>query len=268
MGFALIFGVTRTFNLAHGELILVSGYLAYYLLEAFEIPFLWTLPVCMLVLPAATVLFHLLLRYVREPLELNTLVLSFGLALVLQNGLLFVFSADYLLIPSSDSSLRLPRFDAVVSLTQIYLLLSSFLATTVLYLTLRKTYLGKALRATIQNCEAAALAGIPIENMRFIAFAMGGVLIGLAGPLFGQTLYLHPSGGMEVTFTAIVITIIAGIGSIKGILWGGWIIGLAETFTSYYLGASWREMVSALILIILLLWRPEGVLSQKTKLIP
>jgi branched-chain amino acid transport system permease protein len=268
LGFALIFGVTHAFNLAHGEMILLSGYLAYSLSKFLDVPFLWTLPVCMFTLLFVALLLHNLLRHVRDPFELNTLVLTFGLALVLQNGMLFFFSADYHLISTSRSSFELPLFHIFFSETQVLLILLSLLATTVLYLVLKKTFLGKALRATIQDREVAELAGIHIGHMRLTAFGIGGILIGLAGPLFGRTAYLHPSGGMEATLIAIIITIFAGIGRIKGILIGGWILGVVETLTIYFGGSSWRELVSALLLILILLWRPEGVLSRRTRLVP
>lgn len=268
LGFALIFGVTHAFNLAHGELILLSGYLAYSLGRSLDLPFYWILPVCMLVLLFGTLLLHSLVRHVREPFELNTLVVTFGLALVLQNGMLFFFTADYRLIPAVAAPLEFPSLDVTLSSTQLLLILLSFLATSILHLILKKTFLGKALRATIQDREAAGLAGVPTEYMSLIAFGIGGLLIGLAGPLFGQAAYLHPAGGMEATLISIIITIFAGTGRIRGILLGAWVLGLVETLATYAMGTSWRELVSALILIALLLFRPGGVLYGGGKASP
>lgn len=265
LGFALIFGVTHAFNLAHGELILLSGYLAYSLGKFFNVPFWGTLPLCMSVLSFIAILLYFLLRYVREPFELNTLVVTFGLALVVQNGMLFFFSADYRLIATSGNSLELPQFSVIFSQTQILLIALSLPATSIVHLILQKTFLGKALRATLQNREAARLAGIHTEHMSLIAFGIGGLLIGLAGPLFGRMAYLHPAGGMEATLIAIIITIFAGIGRIRGILLGAWVLGVVETSAAYLIGADWRELVSALLLIALLIRRPEGVLSGGTK---
>jgi len=268
MGFALIFGVTHAFNLAHGELVLLGGYLAYWLTRSFQVPFYWTLPFCMLALALGALLLHLLVRKVREPFELNSLVLTFGVALILQNGMLSLFSADYRLVPAAGGPVKLPGFAAYLSPAQAWLLALSLGATAALYLLLKRTFFGKALRATIQNREAAELAGVPIRRMRLAAFVIGGSLVGLAGPLFGQMAYLHPAGGMEATLVAIVVTIFAGIGQIRGILLGGWILGLAETLAVYWGGASWRELVSGVLLILFLLWRPEGVLAPKRRAVP
>ena len=262
LGFSLIFGVTHAFNLAHGELILLSGYMAYALGKYFGIPFLFTLPVCMLALVFVAMLLHQLLRQVQEPFELNSLVVTFGLALVLQNTMLFFFSANYRLIRVPVPPLELPGLHIFVTQTQLVLIALSLLVTGSIYLLWRKTFLGKALRATIQDREAARLAGINVEHMSLIAFVLGGMLIGLAGPLYAQRQYLHPFGGMEATLIGVIITIFAGVGRIRGILLGGWILGAVESVTVFFLGASWRELVSALVLIMLIVLRPEGVLSK------
>lgn len=266
LGFSIIFGVTHAFNLAHGELILLSGYMAYVFGKVLDLPLWMTLPLCMIAFLLAAVLLHRLLIQVGEPFELNTLVVAFGLALVLQNLMLYMFSADYRLVKSAAEPLRFSMLQLVVTRTQLLLISLSLLATTGVHLLLRKTFLGKALRATIQDRDTAKLAGINVEHMTLIAFALGGILIGLAGPLYARTAYLHPFGGKEATLIALIITIFAGVGRIRGILLGGWTLGIVESATVYTLGSSWREMVSALLLIVLLIWRPEGFIAEQTKL--
>jgi branched-chain amino acid transport system permease protein len=265
LGFSLIFGVTRAFNLAHGELILVSGYLAYGLCKGLGIPVLCTLPLCMLALAFVTMLLHKLLRHIPEPFELNTLVVTFGLAMVLQNVMLFAFSANFRLLPQANFPLSLPEITPILNPNQVILIGLSLLATALTHALLHKTFLGKALRATIQEREAARLAGIPVERMGLIAFALGGMLIGLAGPLYGQSAYLQPFAGPEPTSTAIIITIFAGVGRIRGILLGGWILGFVESSATLACGTSWRDMVSAILLIALLLLRPEGLLTFRSR---
>lgn len=266
MGFSIIFGVTHAFNLAHGEMILLSGYLAYSLHKFCHLPFFATLPICMAFLFFGAILLHGLLRRLKEPFEMNTLVVTFGLALFLQNLILLAFSADYRLIPTQDADLlHLTALDLTITRSQVLLVGLSLAATGTMHMILRRTFLGKALRATIQDREAAALAGIDVKVMNRIAFGLGGLLIGLAGPLFGQTAYLHPAGGAEATLIAVSITIFAGVGRIRGILLGGWILGLMESAAAFALGSNWREGVSALLLIGLLIWKPEGILSDTTE---
>lgn len=263
LGFALIFGVTHAFNLAHGEMVLLSGYLAYFLGKLLHIPFLLTLPICMLVLMGVAVVLRRALNHAGEPFELNSLVLTFGVALLAQNVILMLFSADYRIIRPSSPPIELPSWYVTISQAQFTLIVLSSAATVLLYLLWRKTFLGKALRATIQDREAAGLAGINVNRMTLYAFILGGALIGLAGPLYAQTAYLHPFSGMEATLTAVIITIFAGVGRIRGILIGGWILGATEALAVLSLGSSWRELVSAVILIAVLKLRPEGILSGR-----
>jgi branched-chain amino acid transport system permease protein len=131
------------------------------------------------------------------------------------------------------------------------------------YVLLHHTYLGKALRATIQDRESAALAGINVRGMGILAFAIGAVLIGLAGPLFGSIHYLYPTAGLQATLIAVTITIFAGVGQIRTLILGGWILGFAESCTVVLLGASWRELVSAIMLLTLLALRPHGILGRE-----
>jgi branched-chain amino acid transport system permease protein len=263
LGFSLIFGVTGAFNLAHGEMIVLGGYLAFVLWKSLKVPFYLTLPPCLLAMAALSLPLYLLLRRLKEPYALNTLVVTFGLALLLQNLMLVLFSADYRLLDSGLPSFTIPRLGLTLSLNQVVLLLLSLLATAGVHLVLRHTFLGKALRATIQDREAAQVAGINVRLISFIAFGMGGMLIGLAGPLYGQNMYLYPTAGAEATLIAIIITIFAGVGRIRALLLGGWLLGLMESAAILTVGSKWRELVSAAVLLILLYFRPEGISFRK-----
>jgi branched-chain amino acid transport system permease protein len=263
LGFALIFGVTHTFNLAHGELLVLAGYVAYWLWKTYGVSLLFTFPAAVLVALVVCLLLQRLFSRLSEPLELNSIVMSFGVAILLQNGMLFFFSGDYHLIrvPAFNQGLHFSTF--YLSYGQLTLLTLSLLVIGLLYLLMRHTYLGKALRATIQDREAAALAGINVGGMGVLAFAIGAILIGLAGPLYGCVHYLYPTAGVQATLLAITITIFAGVGRIRGLILGGWILGFAESCAVVLLGASWRELVGAVMLLTLLALRPRGILERE-----
>ena len=262
LGFALIFGVTRNFNLAHGELLVLAGYVAYWLWKAGSIPFVLTFPAAIIVLLLTCLILQRLFARLGEPLELNSIVLSIGVAILIQNGMLFCFSGNYRFIRITSLNQGLHYHDFYLSYGQLTLLILSLLVICLLYLLMRGTYLGKALRATIQDKEAAALAGINVPAMGILAFCIGAILIGLAGPLYGCTHYLYPTTGHEVTLLAITITIFAGVGRLHGVILAGWILGLAESFAVIVWGASWREIVSAVILLTLLALKPYGILGK------
>jgi branched-chain amino acid transport system permease protein len=263
LGFALIFGVTHTFNLAHGELLVLAGYVAYWLWKTSGVSLLFTFPAAVLVALVVCLLLQRLFSRLKEPLELNSIVMSFGVAILLQNGMLFLFSGDYRLIrvPTFNQGLHFSTF--YLSYGQLTLLALSLLVIGLLYLLMRHTYLGKALRATIQDREAAALAGINVGGMGVLAFAIGAILIGLAGPLYGCVHYLYPTAGLQATLLAITITIFAGVGRIRGLILGGWILGFAESCAVVLVGASWRELVGAVMLLTLLALRPRGILERE-----
>ncbi len=263
LGFSLILGIARAFNLAHGEMIVLSGYLAYTLWQAFQVPFLWLLPICALALLWLTLPLYYLLRRLPEPYGLNTLMVTLGLALVLQNLFLAWFSADYRLMKLDWPPLALPGLPVSFPMAQVVLILLALLVTGAVHLLMQHTFLGKALRATIQDRGAAQMAGINVHRMALLAFGLGGLLIGLAGPPLAQNMYLYPAAGVEATMIAIVVTIFAGLGRIRSILVGGWLLGVAQSAAVFTLGSKWRELVSAVLLILLLYFRPEGISLKK-----
>jgi branched-chain amino acid transport system permease protein len=263
LGFSLIFGITRAFNLAHGELIVLAGYLAFALWKFYQVPFLLTFGPCSLALALLALPLCLLLRRLKEPYALNTLVVTFGLALLLQNLMLVLFSADYRLIRPELAHSTFFGTDFPFSINQIILVVLSLLTTGAVHVLLHHTFLGKALRATIQDSESAQMAGINIKLMAFVAFGLGGMLIGLAGPLYGENMYLYPTAGTGATLIAIILTIFAGVGRIRTLLLGGWLLGLAESATILTLGSKWRELVAAAVLLTLLTFRPEGISTRR-----
>jgi len=263
MGFALIFGVTHAFNLAHGELVVLAGYVAYWLWKGWGLSLVLTFPVAAAALLCLCLILQRLFSLLREPVELNSIVMSFGLAILLQNGMLFAFSGDYRLIRAPALTEGIHVNGLSLTYGQITLVALSLVAIGLLHLLMHHTYLGKALRATIQDREGAALAGINVRVMGLVAFGTGAVCIGLAGPLYGSIHYLYPAAGLQATLLAVTITIFAGVGRIRGLIVGGWLLGLAESAAVILLGSSWRELVSAVILIGLLVFRPRGILGRE-----
>ena len=244
---------------------MLSGYLAFVLWQFFQVPFFWILPICSLVLLWLTIPLHYLLRRLPEPYGLNTLMVTLGLALLLQTLLLAWFSADYRLMKLDWPSVAFPGLNFSFPLPQGLLIILALMVTGAVHLVLQRTFLGKALRATIQDREAAQMAGINVHRMALVAFGLGGLLIGLAGPLLAQNMYLYPAAGTEATMIAIVVTIFAGLGRIRTILLGGWLLGLTQSAAVFTLGSKWRELVSAALLILVLYFRPEGISLKKER---
>ena len=258
-GFALIFGVARVFNLAHGELVVLGAYVGERLFHLTELSPILAMPVAALPGMALALGARPLLRRVGEPFVLRALVLTFGASLLLQSGLQTAFTADFRLI-------AVPAWDRGVALAGLTLptgrLLvagAALLILGFLHLILTWTFFGKSLRAVCLDREAAALAGIDPGQVDRIALGLGGALAGAAGPLFVATQYVNPFAGLGPTLTAIILTIFGGVGSLGGLLLGGLLLGLAEGTASWLGGTAWREVTSLTLLLLLLRWRQTGL---------
>jgi branched-chain amino acid transport system permease protein len=251
--FAIVLGLARVLNLAHGELVILGGYVGYAAGQAWG----WPLPALAALAAAALVplglLWRGLLARLREPLELNGLTLTFGLSLLLQNGALALWSADYRLIPSEGGAI-LGLSGERAALAGLGLALFA-----ALQLALARTRWGTALRATSGDPETAALMGVDTARLARGGFAAAAALAGAGGAAFGTLHYLHPAAGVELTLLAVTLAVLGGVGRLGGLLAAGLGVGLVEALAAAGLGAAWREPAVMLCLLAALLVRARGL---------
>jgi branched-chain amino acid transport system permease protein len=262
LSFAAIFGLTRALNLAHGELVLLGGYVGYAAGRAWGLPFPLLPPLAAVALVPVGLLWRALVARVRAPVELNSMVLTFGLALLLQNGLLGIWKADYRLIPTSAAVLApgLPASRAAAAGVAVAAILG-------LQLLLTRTRWGAALRATSRDAETAALLGVNTDRVGLVAFAVAAAIAGAGGALFAAFHYLHPAGGVELTLLAITLTVLGRAWGapgrrpqpLLGLLAAGLAVGLVEALTLAAGGPRWRELAVAVLLLAALLARPREI---------
>lgn len=263
VGFALIFGVVRVFNLAYGEFIVIAGYICFWLWSLNGVDPLLSIPASMLILAAIGGATKKIMDGVGEPFEINTIVFTFGLALFLENLMLSMWSGDYRLVVVDYLNQSIPVIGVNTSLGRLLIFLVSIVAIALLHYFLKKTYTGMAMRATSQERDAASLMGINIKKMDLYAFAIGSAMAGIAGSLFVSIHYVYPSIGLEVTIIALVVSIFGGIGDMRSLILGGLILGLSESLTVALLGLQWKELAGFAMLILLLLFRPHGLLGGR-----
>lgn len=263
VGFALIFGVVRVFNLAHGEFIVIAGYICFWLWNLKGVDPLISIPISMLLLAAIGGSIEKIIDRVGEPFELNTIVFTFGLMLFLENLMLSIWSGDYRLVVVDYLNQSISILGVNTSFGRLLVFAVSLAAIALLHYFLKKTYTGMAMRATSQERDAASLMGINIKRIDLYAFSIGAAMAGIAGPLFVSIHYVYPSLGLEVTIIALVVTIFGGIGEVKSLILGGLILGISESFTVALLGLQWRELAGFAMLIVLLLLRPYGLVGGK-----
>jgi branched-chain amino acid transport system permease protein len=260
VGFAMVLGVARIFNMAHGEFLVLGAYLGYWLWAAFGVSPLLAVPPAMVLLAIIGWLTYRVIGRMGEPRVLNGLVVTFGLSIALQNGMIGLFTSDYRLVTGERLGGSIILGDIALGYGRSLIALLSLATIAVLHLFLRRTYTGKVIQATTQDRDGAALMGINVARVEAWAFVLGAALAGMAGPLFVATNYVHPVAGRPVTVVAIILTIFGGVGQVGGLLIGGVLLGLLESATILALGAQWREPVFFVVLLALMAARPRGLL--------
>jgi len=267
VGFSFIFGVMRILNIAHGELIMLGGYVGVSLCSYYNIdPFL-SLPLVAIVLFVfGAVLYKILFSKVikfNEELRTNTsLLISFGLILILEQSALLSFSADERSVAPSYAGLGIEIFNIQFPYIRMGIVLVSLILIFGLQLFLHKTYLGKSIRASAENWESATLVGININRVYLVSFSLSCALAGMAGSMIAVGYSINPTMGLEWILKAMVIAIMAGVGSIGGAFIAGVMLGVVETVSSIYLGP-YMQSVGLVIFLMVLMLRPQGLFGAK-----
>ena len=265
LGLAFVFGIMQIINMAHGEFLVLGGYIAYWLLVKAGLNPLLSLPIAALLAGGVSfVSYRVFLQRIRTTVELNTLILTFGIGILLSNLYLQLWSADIRNISVGWMENPLGLAGVYISLGEIVTFVISFFAVLSLYFFLRRTKLGKAIRITAIDRDAAALAGINVERVDLLAFSLGGALAGLGGPLLGMLSFVSPGTGIAITVKAFILTVLAGVGSIPGLILAGMILGVGEALTVTFVSSSFRELFGFTLFLVILLIRPSGLFGQRT----
>jgi len=269
VGLSLIFGVMKVINFAHGSFLMVGMFGSFWLVTLTRInPYL----ALIVVVPFCFVFGYIVQdrlikpvfkmeKGVREPL--GVLLITSGLWLVLDNLALLFFGANYRTIKSSYSGLSYALGKYLVSAPRLYAFVATLLGVGVLYLFLKRTTTGQAIRATGQDRDVAGLMGVNIYRIYNIAFGLGTAITGAAGCLLTPFFYVHPSVGFPFGIKAFVIVVLGGVGSIPGALIGGLIIGVIESVVAQYLTAMWTAAIIYIVFLSVLFLKPEGILGLK-----
>lgn len=261
LGLSLVFGTMKIINLAHGELVLLAAYIAYTLESVLGWNPIAALPVALVVVSACAALMYVLVNRIRQDRELNSLILTFGLAIILTNGILMIWSANI-----QSTSWGWAHQAVVLAGGTLFAMNSKVLAAAVsivlvllLYFWLNHSWYGRAVRAVSSNPDAARLMGVNPRWVELLSFVIAGILASFAGVALYASQTIAPPLGEHLTITAFIITVLAGMGSISGVLVGGLLIGVIQALTVTWLSSSLRELSSiVLFLLVLLLW-PSGL---------
>jgi branched-chain amino acid transport system permease protein len=268
VGLALAFGVMNVLNIAHGELLMFGGYISFWLFSLLGIDPFISLVICVPALFAIGLLLDRLVyrhvaRLTGEAKFKNSLLISFGMVLILQNLALQLFTADERTIQVSYTGQGLNLFGVALPYTRLLSLGIALVTIVTLHLFLQRTYPGKAIRATAEDWEAAELSGINVQRVYMMTFALGAALAGVAGTLVSITASIAPSIGLDWTLKALIVVVLAGTGSIIGAFPAGLLLGLVEALSGFFIDASYRELVGLVIFLLVLLIRPQGLFGSQ-----
>lgn len=264
IGLTLIFGVLRIVNFAHGEFLMIAMYGAWAVTKYLGLnPYI----AIVAVVPAMFLFGALMHQLIIIPgLDKPHLVLVFAtmaLSILMQNVALMLFSADLFDVPPllAGRSFTVGPFYAKPELLIGFAV--SVACTLALRFMLKASYLGKAIRATVQDGEAAQLMGIPVPRIFLITFAGGSALVGLAACVMMPLFSVFPTVGLNFVLIAFVIVVLGGMGSIEGALLGGICIGVVQSLSSYYVAPAYGQMFFFILFLLVMILRPAGLLGRK-----
>ena len=267
LGLALAFGVLKVLNVAHGELLMLGGYVAFFAFSLWGIDPFVSLPLVFITLflfgiLLYQVLFRFVVRFDIEKRIKNSLLISFGLVLVLQATAVRLFTADERTISTSYSSEAITIGMIRIPIVRLGGLVVAVIAALALEWLLNHTRFGHAVRATAEDWTRAALTGVDVKRVYMIAFAISAGLAALAGSMITLGYAVSPSIGLGWTLKALIVVVLAGLGSMRGIVVAGLFLGLTESLAAVWIGGEYREVVALVVFLIVLSFRPQGFFGR------
>ncbi|MEK7446910.1 MAG: branched-chain amino acid ABC transporter permease [candidate division NC10 bacterium] len=269
IGISLLFGVMRIVNFAHGEFIMLGAYAAYWGFALWGLDPILTLPASLLAVAAvAAVVYRLVIEPALEAPRLNQILLTFGVAVTLQNLALLLWQSDYRSVKTWYSSMPLRLGEWSFGAARIGGFVLALGLTLALHLFLRRSETGRGLRAVAQDADAASLMGVDLRRARFLAFVLSAALGGAAGVVTSLIMYTSPFVGFQVLLKAFAVVVLGGMGSVAGGVIGGLTLGLVESLTGQYVpgGTGLAEGISFVLLIAILVVRPQGIFGDEAAL--
>ena len=264
-GLNLIFGVMKIVNFAHGEFLMIGAYITatVFLLTGIN-PYVILLLSMLALIAIGAVVERLCFRPILGTGKLNEIFLSIGLIYIFQNGAAMIWGDAWQSVKSPYDGITVPIGSLNVPIDYIIIIAFTAAILIALFIFLKKTRIGMEMRATSQNRKGAMLVGINVERIDVISFGIGCALAAAAGTLWvvsGQV--FNPYMGSIPAVKAFAIIILGGLGSIPGAIIGGLLMGIAENSAAFYLGGIWKDAVSFIILIVVLVVRPTGLFGEK-----
>ncbi len=265
LGLALAFGAMRIINLAHGELVLLAAYMAYLVESRTGLDPYAAIPLALVVVVGLSYVLFQLVDRIREHRELNSLILTFAVGIILTNAILLVFASD---VRSTSS----PFLQDALSIGPVYgmngeiiAFCVSLLLMAMLWWWLKKSWYGRAVRAVSSNRNAATLMGINPRRIETVSFLVAGALASFAGIALYTMSVIQPAVGHALTVKAFIVTVLAGVGSIPGVFLGAILLGVTEALTVTLASSALQELAGMVLFLLVLFFLPNGLFGARAR---
>ena len=267
IGYTMVYGIIKLINFAHGEIMVFGSYFAFIMATNTNLHFLIILPIAMILTAILGVVIEkVAYAPLRKAPRLSALITAIGMSFLLQNVMLLIFGSEPKRMPElfSIDSIEISgiKIDSITIITVGL----SVLFMIGLQLFIKNTKPGKAMRAVSEDNAAAVLMGINVSRIISLTFAIGSALGALGGVLYSIAFtQIYPTMGVMPGLKAFVAAVLGGIGVMPGAMLGGFLIGIVETFTKAYISTTWADGIVFSILIIILFFKPSGLLGKERK---
>lgn len=266
IGYTLIFGVLNLLYFAHGEVFMVGAFVGLYMVVLANANIYVALVGAMIACGALGMLaVFAAVRPVSKDYPLAQLISSIGVTIVLQNMAIYIFGGQQVAFPETIKQ-ELYRIGPVtISSVQIFILVVALVLMVFLWLFIERSKMGRAIRATAENHETAALLGVNVNRVVLVTFIIASSIAGVAGVLDGlKNSNVSPFMGLEVAVKGLVVMLLGGLGNVTGAMIAGLLLGMVEILSAAYIGTTERDFVTFAILILILLYRPSGLFGTRT----
>lgn len=267
LGYTMVYGIIKLINFAHGDVFMIGAFIGFYAIAGWGLDFysamLLSMAVCAVI---GVVIERVAYKRLRGTSRISVLITAIGVSLFIEYGTIYLRGAQPEAFPDVFPNQSFHILGASISSQSIFILAISVVLMLILQFIVQRTKVGKAMRAVSHDAETACLMGINVDRTISATFAIGSALAGAAGVIFGAYyIKIEPLMGIIPGLKAFVAAVLGGIGIIPGAVIGGLVLGVVETMVSALGYSLWRDAAAFVILILILIFRPSGVLGKNTR---
>jgi branched-chain amino acid transport system permease protein len=261
LGFTLIFGLLRLVHLAHGQVLMVGAYIGLVMISYLGMNIVTSIAATALATGMLGILiYYASIRKVEKGSFLAPLVSTIGVAIILQEIVTKLFTGEKSAFPETVVSQNVNLGFIAFNAAQPFIIIFSFLFMFIIYYIIKRTMVGKSIRALSENSDTARLLGVPVTKIVVVTVGMASILAGIGGILVGTAYHaIYPLMGVEIGLKGLAIIVIGGMGNVVGAMVSGLIVGLMEVFSVAYISAAYKDAFAYGLMMIILIWKPEGL---------